>query len=92
MSREVKIENYLNAEGKLKVWPSRRKARLAVLEYLSAGFEPGRLYTEKEVNSILDSFHLFGDPALLRRYLFHEGFMDRAPDGSAYWLKDPPGG
>ncbi|MDF5725661.1 MAG: DUF2087 domain-containing protein [Rhizonema sp. PD37] len=63
------------------------KQRL-VLEYLALKFEVGITYTEKEVNTLLNQHHLFGDPALLRRELFENGLIDRKRDGSAYWCRE----
>jgi len=55
--------------------------RRIVLERLAYEFEVGLRYTEREVNSILQTFH--PDYAALRRYMVDEGFLSRA-DGS-YW-------
>ncbi|HEY7564269.1 MAG TPA: DUF2087 domain-containing protein [Acidimicrobiia bacterium] len=61
--------------------PAPRARRLVVLERLAHEFEVGLRYSEKEVNSILQTFH--PDYATLRRHLVDEGFLSRA-DGS-YW-------
>lgn len=61
--------------------PAQAQRRKVVLERLAHEFEPGVRYREKEVNSILLTFH--PDYAALRRYLIDEGFLTRA-DGS-YW-------
>lgn len=79
--------------GRLTQMPSRRSKRLAVLDYLAGSFEPGRRYTEPEVNAALGRYH--HDVAMLRRYLVDDGFLDRA-DGQ-YWriggtvAGEPPG-
>lgn len=77
------IKNYLDGEGRLKLWPKRKHRE--VLSYLADNFETGKQYTEKQVNEILNLHHTFGDPALLRRELFMKRFFDRIPDGSRYW-------
>jgi hypothetical protein len=87
----VELKNYLDDQGRLKEWPSKRnKGRFQQLslEYLASQFEPDFYYTEREVNALLNQHHTFGDPALLRRELFERGLVDRVRDGSAYWLKD----
>jgi hypothetical protein len=61
--------------------PAQAARRKVVLERLAFEFEVGVRYTEKEVNSILLTFH--PDYAALRRYLVDEGLLTRA-DGS-YW-------
>ena len=83
------LKGFLDKDSKLKFWPSRkhREKQLLVLEYLASKFEVGREYSEKEVNGILNQHHTFGDPAMLRRELFMKKLLDRAPDGSRYWLQ-----
>lgn len=55
--------------------PASRSKRLVVLERLALEFEPGRRYSETEVNQMLGRFH--EDHALLRRYLVDEDLLDR---------------
>ena len=55
--------------------------RRLVLERLAQDFEPGRHYSEREVNAVLRERH--PGVAALRRYLVDEGFMDRIP--GEYW-------
>lgn len=68
-------------DGRLTTIPLTRSKRLVVLDHLARSFEPGRYYTEPEVNSILKAFH--PDHAALRRYLVDEGFVARA--NGKYW-------
>ncbi|WP_414583436.1 DUF2087 domain-containing protein [Scytonema sp. PCC 10023] len=82
------LKSYLDELGRVKEWPSKRnkgKFQKLVLEYLASKFEVDVIYTEKEVNALLNQYHTFGDPALLRRELFERGLIDRKRDGSAYW-------
>lgn len=90
-SHPSELQNYLDAEGRVKEWPSRRnkgRSQQQVLEYLATKFEPETYYSEREVNALLNQHHTFGDPALLRRELFERGLVDRLKDGSAYWRKN----
>lgn len=90
MDFTIELKNFLDDQGRLKTWPSkRRRSRIqqVALEYLATKFEPGLFYNEREVNALLNQHHTFGDPALLRRELFDRGLVDRVKDGSAYWLK-----
>jgi hypothetical protein len=57
-----------------------------VLEVLAQEFEPGRRYTEREVNEVLGRWH--SDVAALRRYLVDEGLLDREP--GIYWRSGGP--
>ena len=62
-------------------------------QYLVSRFEPGREYSEREVNELLLGWHTFGDWALLRRLLCDWRYMDRERDGTRYRLRPPaPGG
>lgn len=81
---KVFLQNFLDAEGKLTAWPSKRSKRLLVMEYLVQKFESDKTFTEKEVNDILNSWHTFGDWAVLRRALVDYGFLTRDRAGLAY--------
>ena len=81
------LKNFLDGENRLKAFPSKRKLQLCAVRYLAEKFEPGRIYTEGEVNGILNRWHTFRDPETLRRELFQNHFLDRKRDGSAYWLE-----
>lgn len=72
--------------GPLDSFPKKEKRKIVILKHLMQRFDPKRQYTEKEVNEILQS--AFHDFVTLRRYLIEYGFMDRHPDGSAYWVKN----
>ncbi|MEV5979570.1 DUF2087 domain-containing protein [Streptomyces sp. NPDC052114] len=70
--------------GRLVVMPVRRALRRALLEHLAERFfEPGRRYTETEVNTALGQ--CYDDYSTLRRYLIDERLLARSPEGSAYW-------
>ena len=71
--------------GPLRTFDMKEKSKLVVLRHIAGRFDPGRTYSEKEVNEILKG--VYGDFATLRRYLVEYGFMDRKSDGSRYWLK-----
>jgi predicted transcriptional regulator len=80
------VENYTNADGSLRQIPSKRKKFETILRYLVSAFEPGRRYTEKEVNHILSQYH--EDTAALRRGLVDTKLFDREPNGATYWLNE----
>ena len=79
------IERFLDEDGKLKQWPSKQAPREEVFSYLAEKFEPGRDYTEHEVNAILSSWHTFGDLFILRRGMIESGWLKRMRVGSRYW-------
>ena len=75
------VLNQSIVDGRMVQWPTKRAKRRIVLERLAQEFEPGRKYSEREVNAVLRAFH--DDVAMLRRWLFDESFLDRG-DGD-YW-------
>ncbi len=79
------IDTFLDAKGRIVKLPSKREARKEVLGYLAGKFSPGRDYTEKEVNAVIDEWHTFGDYFLLRRELIEKGLLCRTANGSRYW-------
>jgi DNA-binding CsgD family transcriptional regulator len=72
-------------DGSLKIlfWPRKQKEKLVVLRRVAGLFEQGRKYGEAEVNAVLMPVH--DDHVTIRRYLIEYRFLDRKPDGSAYW-------
>ena len=77
------VAHYTRPDGSLKEIPAQRKKLEAILRYLTESFEPGRRYSEKQVNEILARFH--EDTASLRRELVGYGLMARAGGGGDYW-------
>jgi ADP-ribose pyrophosphatase YjhB (NUDIX family) len=67
--------------GRIQSLPVSREKRRLLLGHLARLLEPGVRYSEREVNGILSPWH--DDHAMLRRYLYDEGFVDRR-DG-VYW-------
>ena len=85
MEAKTDIARFLDDEGKIMKLPQKRVVREAVLAYLAGKFEPGRIYTEREVNAVCDEWHTFEDYFLLRRELVDHGLLGRERDGSRYW-------
>ncbi|MDF2537285.1 MAG: hypothetical protein K0S76_306 [Herbinix sp.] len=83
------INHFINEDGKITLFPAKKKNKLLVLIYLSSKFDMGINYTEKQVNEIIEQHHTFQDKWLLRRELIDKGFLERLTDGSSYWKKDP---
>jgi hypothetical protein len=78
------VKDYSTASGRLKTIPAQRKKLEAILRYVVKSFEPGRRYSEKEVNDILERYH--ADTASLRRELVGSGLMQREGGGGDYWV------
>lgn len=77
------VGDFTRPDGSLKVIPAQRKKSDAILRYVVKAFEPGKQYTEKQVNNILSRFH--ADTASLRRELVGSKLMDRQGGGGKYW-------
>lgn len=80
---------FLDAEGRLIQWPTKRGDQTEALELMAAQFIAGQFYSEREVNELLNRLHTFGDWALLRRALCDYGYLDRTGGGARYWRKEP---
>ena len=70
--------------GKLKAIPMQKKKERIILEEIVKAFEPGRRYTEREVNIILADYH--DDFCTLRRDMVGEKLLAR--DHQIYWRID----
>lgn len=79
--RKRVIESFFEY-GKLKSIPAQRKKERIILEEIAKAFEPGRIYTEREVNIIIADFH--DDFCTIRRDMIGEKIMDR--ENGKYWL------
>src|SRR5512138_2991985 len=77
------IRDYARRDGSLKTIPAQRKKLEAVLRYVVQAFQPGKRYSEKQVNVILGRYH--EDTATLRRELVGNGLMKREGGGGDYW-------
>jgi biotin operon repressor len=80
------VVDFSHRDGSLKTIPAQRKKLEAVLRHVVKAFEPGRRYSEKQVNKILSGFH--ADTATLRRELIGYGLMEREGGGGEYWRVD----
>jgi hypothetical protein len=67
--------------GRLTQIPARQGKRRLLLDFIAQSFEPGRRYSEAEVNAVLRALH--DDHAALRRYLVDEDFLSR--EDGFYW-------
>jgi hypothetical protein len=88
MEYTIILRNYLDSENRLKAYPTKRRLKMISLMYLAGQFEKNRNYTEKEINEVLNQFHTFNDPCILRRELYMNNFLNRKADGSEYRLAE----
>ena len=87
MTATISIKGYMDDQGRFTQFPGKRqKAKQAVmLETLVGKFDKGIKYSESEINDILNQYHTFNDPAILRRLMIGKGLLERTPDGREYW-------
>ena len=79
------MNNLFNESGKITRWPKKQADKKSVIEFFAEKFVFDKIYTEKEVNGIIQQSHLFQDIALLRRELISRRYLARKDDGSEYW-------
>ena len=84
------IFDFSHRDGSLKTIPAQRRKLEAVLRHVVKVFEPGKRYSEKQVNKLLSDFH--EDTATLRRELIGYGLMEREGGGGEYWRVKKPDG
>jgi hypothetical protein len=79
-AEQERLVGRLFTDGRIERVPARRKVRAAVLLEVLSRFEPGRDYSEPEVNDILLGVH--EDFAYLRRELVNYHYLER--EGGRY--------
>jgi biotin operon repressor len=75
------LKDFLNSDGSLRQLPMQRKKFGAVLKHIVQDIEPGREYTEKQINALLKRRH--PDTASLRRGMIDFRLMERK--SGVYW-------
>ena len=79
------MNNLINEFNKIIRWPKKLSDKDIIIKWLSMKFDFNIQYSEKQVNTILDKYHLFNDRNLLRRELISRKYLGRENDGSEYW-------
>ena len=77
-----KVMQVYVVDGKLKQIPTQLKKVEVIIRWLAKRFEPGVMYTEKQVNEIIKPVH--EDYATLRRELIDMHYLDRK--SGVYWV------
>ena len=75
-TEQERLVAHLFTDGRLAQVPAKRKRRAGALLEVLTRFEPGRTYTEPEVNEVLLGVH--EDFAYLRRELVNYRYLERA--------------
>lgn len=79
------VNDWLDEEGRVSVYPTGGEAQQLVLSYLASKFKENKFYKEAQVDDILSDWHTFGAPARLRQDLLATNFLTMKTDGSHYW-------
>nr|WP_249435812.1 DUF2087 domain-containing protein [Paenibacillus sp. Marseille-Q4541] len=76
-------------DGPLETFGAQEKHRLIIMDEIARRFDVEKVYTEAEVNGILEQ--VYEDYVLLRRSMVDYGILSREEDGSSYWLTPQEG-
>ncbi|MDR0266673.1 metalloregulator ArsR/SmtB family transcription factor [Paenibacillus sp.] len=69
------LRNFFAKDGRLRQIPAQYKKKLIALQHMVENLEPGRKYTEKEINEFIKQYH--EDFATIRREFIMHQFMFR---------------
>lgn len=78
-----KLKSFLS-DGLLTAFPKKHKMKVLCLMFLAEKFEYDKVYSEAEVNGIINASCTFSDQATLRRALCDYGFITRDAYGHEY--------
>ena len=82
-AERAKVLRSFFKDDRLTSIPASLPKRRIVLDLIAQDFEPGKRYSEKQVNLVIGK--RFADTATIRRYLVDEGFLEREGGGGRYW-------
>ncbi|WP_255485448.1 DUF2087 domain-containing protein [Sporosarcina sp. BP05] len=81
----TELARYFSEEdGRLKTLRMKEQEKIQLLAEVALLFKPGKVYTEGQVNAILET--VYEDYMLLRREMVDRGVLTRNAEGSAYRL------
>ena len=79
-----RVTGHFDALGRLIRWPTRPGHQDLALWPIWAAIPPAQTYTEIEISRLIQTLHLFGDPAILRRSMVAAGLLSRTLDCRDY--------
>ncbi|MFH1033396.1 MAG: DUF2087 domain-containing protein [Pseudomonadota bacterium] len=87
-----RLARFFDAQGRLLRWPGKLSQRVACLWVIWSKLPPRQRFSEKEIKQMLEGWHIFGDNALLRRFMCDLGLLGRTVDCRQYWRveRQPP--
>ncbi|MBI4798993.1 MAG: DUF2087 domain-containing protein [Desulfarculus sp.] len=87
-----RLARFFDDQGRLLRWPGKLSQRVACLWVIWSKLPPRQRLSPEEVRRMLEGWHLFGDHALLRRFLCDLGLAGHTAEGREYWRveRQPP--
>lgn len=82
--RIKKLLRHFDGQGRLVRWPGKFSLRILCLWVMWSRLPARDTRSEAEINDLLGQWHLFEDPALLRREMADHGLVRRTADGRQY--------
>lgn len=82
--RVLRTARHFDEGGLLVRWPGKASERQLCLWVLWSRMPARTVFTEPQVNAMLEAAHVFGDYAVLRRALCDDGLVFRTIDGRVY--------
>ncbi len=79
------MDKLINEHDQITSWPKKASDKELVITFLGTKFENNHIYSEKEINRMIENHHLFEDTTLLRRELISRKILSRHDDGTKYW-------
>ncbi len=80
----TKALRQFDVHGRVTRWPIKFSVQRLMLWGLWMRFDARRRYSEREVNEVINAWHLFGDHCTLRRELVEMQMLARTDGGSEY--------
>lgn len=80
LTRVQQALRHFDAQGRMTTWPSRTTIPHFCLRALWSRLPQRESMTERQISTHLTRWHLFGDPAILRRTLWELKLISRSPD------------
>ncbi len=79
------MDKLINEHDQINRWPKKASDKELVITFLGTKFENNHIYSEKEMNRMIENHHLFGNTILLRRKLIPRKKISPHDDGAKYW-------
>lgn len=84
MTRVAAARRFFDAQGRMMSWPAKTTVQNLCLWVIWARFEKGVVMTERAASDLINTAHLFGDAAIIRRTMWQLKLISRSADGRAY--------